>query len=157
MEDNIPLTYPWCTNNSTHKVELDSAPVSLLSVRCQVDILTHWGMNKMTAILPKTFWHAFSWVKTIVFWLKFHWCLFQEIQVIILIAWRISKYNVDRGCSAYRPVCKPQIDGLVQYCSISIANSLKIQQFCTMPSKYLDIKVFTGLGLCWISISWIPQ
>ena len=33
------------------------------------------------------------------------------------------------------------IDGLVQYCSISIANVLEILQSCTEPLNYTDIRV----------------
>ena len=35
------------------------------------------------------------------------------------------------------------IDGLVQYCSISIANTLEILQFCTKPSKYSIVQCNT--------------
>ena len=38
-------------------------------------LLTHWGWDKMAAIL-QTFSNAFPWMKTFKFQLKFHWSLF---------------------------------------------------------------------------------
>ena len=35
-------------------------------------VLTHWGQNKMVAILQTTFSNRFSWMKMFEFWLKFH-------------------------------------------------------------------------------------
>ena len=37
--------------------------------------LTHLPLNKMAAISQATFSDAFSWIKSFVFWLKFHWTL----------------------------------------------------------------------------------
>ena len=34
--------------------------------------LTHWGLDKMDAILQTTFSTAFLWMKMLEFWLKFH-------------------------------------------------------------------------------------
>ena len=38
-------------------------------------VLTHWGQDKMAAVLQKTFSNAFSWVKIFLLWLKFYWTL----------------------------------------------------------------------------------
>ena len=38
----------------------------------QLDALTHLLLEKMAAILQTIFWDAFSWMKSFVFWLKFH-------------------------------------------------------------------------------------
>ena len=39
--------------------------------------LTHLPLDKMAAISQTIFSGAFSWMKSFVFWLKFHWNLFQ--------------------------------------------------------------------------------
>ena len=39
--------------------------------------LTHLPLDKMAAISQTTFSNAFSWMKSFVFWLKFHWSLFR--------------------------------------------------------------------------------
>ena len=41
-----------------------------------------------------------------------------------------------------------QIDGLVQNCSISIANALEILQSCTKPSKYDYLSMFKSQSIC---------
>ena len=43
--------------------------------------LTHWGWDKMDAIFQTTFSYAFSWMKMYKFWIRFHWCLFQGVQL----------------------------------------------------------------------------
>ena len=40
-----------------------------------------------------------------------------------------------------------QIDGLVQDCSNSIANSLELQQFCTKPLSHWDNDVIENLSV----------
>ena len=56
----------------------------LTSVRShQMRPLTHWGRDKMAAILPTKFWRAFSWMKIYKFWLRFHWHLFFRFQLTI--------------------------------------------------------------------------
>ena len=43
----------------------------------------HWGWYKMAAILQMTFSNAFSWMKMYKFRLRFHWGLFQMVQITI--------------------------------------------------------------------------
>ena len=43
--------------------------------------------DKMAAILQTIFWDAFSWMKSFVFWLKFHWSLFLRVQLTIIQHW----------------------------------------------------------------------
>ena len=45
--------------------------------------LTHWGHNKMVAILQMTFSNWLSWMKPGVFLFKFHWVLFLMVQLTI--------------------------------------------------------------------------
>ena len=35
--------------------------------------LTHWGRDKLAAILQTTFSSAFPWMKAFEFWIRFHW------------------------------------------------------------------------------------
>ena len=49
--------------------------------------LTHWGRDKMAAILQTTFWNTFSWMKMYEFWLQFHWMLFLRVQLTIFHHW----------------------------------------------------------------------
>ena len=49
--------------------------------------LTHWGRDKMDAILQTTFSSAFSWMKMFEFRLKFHWSLFLRLQLTIFHHW----------------------------------------------------------------------
>ena len=50
-------------------------------------VLTHWGRDKMDAILQTTFWNAFSSMKMFEFQLKFHWNLFPRVQLTIFQHW----------------------------------------------------------------------
>ena len=44
---------------------------------------THLPLDKMAAFSQTTFSNAFSWMKCLVFWLKFHWSLFLRVQFTI--------------------------------------------------------------------------
>ena len=48
---------------------------------------THLPLNKMAAFLQTIFSNAFLWMKSFVFWLKFHWILFLRVQLIISQHW----------------------------------------------------------------------
>ena len=52
-----------------------------------VNVLTHWGWNKMADILQTPFWNVFSWVKMFDFRLKFHWMLLLRVQLTISQHW----------------------------------------------------------------------
>ena len=49
--------------------------------------LTHLSLNKMAAISQTIYWNAFSWMKSFVFWFKFHWNLFLRAQLTIIQHW----------------------------------------------------------------------
>ena len=49
--------------------------------------LTHWGRDKMAAFSQMTLSNAFSWMKILEFWLKFHWSLFLRVQLTIFQHW----------------------------------------------------------------------
>ena len=45
--------------------------------------LAHLFLDKMAPISQTLFSYAFSWMESLVFWLKFHWCLFLRVQLTI--------------------------------------------------------------------------
>ena len=49
--------------------------------------LTHWGRDKIDAILQTTFSNAISWMKMFEFRLQFHWSLFLKVQLTIFQHW----------------------------------------------------------------------
>ena len=49
--------------------------------------LTHFALDKMAAIPQTIFSDAFSWMKSFVFWLKFHWSLSLRVQLAISKHW----------------------------------------------------------------------
>ena len=59
----------------------------LMHWRYNFDGLTHWGQYKMANILQTTFSNAFCWLKSLVFWWKFHWSLFLRVQLTISQHW----------------------------------------------------------------------
>ena len=50
-------------------------------------VLTHLPLEKMAAISRTIFSDAFSWMKSLIFWLKFYWSLFLTVQLIITQHW----------------------------------------------------------------------
>ena len=50
-------------------------------------ILTHLPPDKMAAILQTIFSDAFSWMKSFVFWLIFHWSLFLRVHLTVSQHW----------------------------------------------------------------------
>ena len=55
--------------------------------KAEAKILTHLTLDKMAAISQAIFSDAFSWMKSSVFWLKFHWRLFLRVKLIITQLW----------------------------------------------------------------------
>ena len=49
--------------------------------------LTHLPLDKMAVISQTTFLNEFLWMKSFVFWLKFHWSLFLWFQLTITQHW----------------------------------------------------------------------
>ena len=68
--------------------------------------LTHWGLNRMTYILHTMFANGFSWLKTIVCKLKFHWSLFWRIHSTLSEQRFIPPLH--RGCDLCASLVRPQ-------------------------------------------------
>ena len=71
--------------------------VMAFSVHSQQMNLTHWGWDKMAAILQIASSNAFSWMKMFEFWLKFHWSLFLRVQLTILQYWFLWLLGADQA------------------------------------------------------------
>ena len=54
---------------------------------CKKHSLTHWDWDKMAAISLTTLSNAFSWMKMLELFLKYHWSLFLRDQLTILQYW----------------------------------------------------------------------
>ena len=52
-----------------------------------LNVLTHWGRDKIAAIFQTTFSNAFSWIKMYEFRLRFHWSLLLRVQLTIFQHW----------------------------------------------------------------------
>ena len=50
-------------------------------------LLTHLPLDKMAANSQTIYSDAFSWMKIIIFWEKFHWSLFLRVQLTIIQHW----------------------------------------------------------------------
>ena len=48
---------------------------------------THWGRDKLAAIFQTTFSNAFSWMKSLVFWLNFNWSQLLRVPMTISQHW----------------------------------------------------------------------
>ena len=63
--------------------------------------LTHLPMQKMIAISQTTFSNAFSWMKSFVFCLKFHWSLYLRVQLTVRQCWFRKWLGVQQARSHY--------------------------------------------------------
>ena len=64
-------------------------------------LLTHWGRDKMAAILQTTVSKRFSWMETFEFRLKFHWSLSLRLQSTIFQHWFRQWLGADQATSHY--------------------------------------------------------
>ena len=73
---------------NTELASVDHQNIGLYFVAASIqDWLTYLPLDKIAAISQKTFSSAFSWMKSFVLWLKFHWSLFQWFQLTINQHW----------------------------------------------------------------------
>ena len=89
FKQNFAITVPW--NDSGEillSVTIGFCIYVLAKPQLQLSVgLTHWGRNKINAILQTPFSNAFSWMKMFEFRLKFHWSLFLKVQLTIFQHW----------------------------------------------------------------------
>ena len=61
----------------------------------------------MSAISQTTFWNAFPWMKTFVFWFEFHWSFFVWVQLTISKHWFRWWLGTEQVTSHYLNQCWP--------------------------------------------------
>ena len=76
-------------------------PLANVAVFLKLSLLTHWGRDKMAAILQTTFSNAFSWMKMHEFHLRFHWSLFLRLELTIFQHWFKKWLGADKVTSHY--------------------------------------------------------
>ena len=136
--------------------------VFIVSVACDLSMLTHLPLIKMTAISQTIFSDAFSWMKSFVFWLKFHWGLF--LSFLLAITQHCFRYWVgaEKATSHYLNQCWPA--SLMHICSTRAkwVNCVIIPQWqhsnkpsdrlpllCAFHSKPGFIPVIMVMCYCW--------
>ena len=72
-----------------------------LIINVPADVLTHWGRNKMAAILQTIFSNSFSWMKMYESRLKLHWSLFPRAQLTIFQHWLRITERRKRHCTLF--------------------------------------------------------
>ena len=72
---------------SFKKIHLKRSSVKWQPFCLSLNVLTHWGRDKMDAITQMTFSLAFSSMKMVVFWSNFHWNMFARVQLTIIQHW----------------------------------------------------------------------
>ena len=65
------------------------------------EVLTHFPLDKMAAILQTIFSDAFLWMKSFVFWLKVHRSLFLRVQLTISQHWFSYSLGAESATSHY--------------------------------------------------------
>ena len=68
----------------------------------------------MASISPTMFSDTFSWTKSVIFWLQFHWSLFLRVQLTIFQHWFRWWLGADQATSHYLNQCWP--DSLTHIC-----------------------------------------
>ena len=76
-------------------------PATCMPFCTGLNMLTHWGWDKMDAISQTTFSRAFSSMKIVVFWLNFHWNMFARVQLTIIHHWFKYWLGVYQAISHY--------------------------------------------------------
>ena len=107
----------------------------------QLLCLSHWGWDKMAAILQNTFSNAFSWMK-IIFWFKFHWDLFLRVKLTIIQHWFRLWLGTEQPTSHYLNQLWPS---LVMHICISrpqwvVLWAFGVCLFCPKTYMYLRMK-----------------
>ena len=69
----------WLSTDQALGHYLNQGAHRCIYVSLEINDLTHLPLDKMAAILQRIFSDAFSWMKSFVFWLKFHWSLFLRV------------------------------------------------------------------------------
>ena len=88
-----------CTNRNIYTVRVSVSKYGPQMPR--PGSLTHWGRDKIDAILQTTFSNAISWMKMLESRLKLHWSLFLSVQLTIFQHWFRYCLGADQATSYY--------------------------------------------------------
>ena len=98
----------WCHQVASHSLNYCSTSFLLLYgiiSQTWVNILTHWGLDKVVAILQTKLSNTFSWMKILEFWLNFHWSLFLWVQLTIFQHWFRQWLDANHATSHWLNQC----------------------------------------------------
>ena len=98
------LLYFECAQAQEHDFECKGDNLSssgMERIQTQEISLTHWGWDKMTTILQMTFWNAFSWIKIVLFCVKFQLNLFPRVQLTTIQHWFGKGLGAEEATSHY--------------------------------------------------------
>ena len=102
MDLKMPSAFCFCINESSGQLYVGALEQSQwLIYQGYNDALTHWGRDKMAAILQTTFSNAVSWMKVYEFRLIFHWGLFLRFKLTIFQYWFRKWLGADQTTSHY--------------------------------------------------------
>ena len=98
-----------------------------------LNVLIHWGRNKMAAIMKMIFWNAFSCMKLAILWFKFHSSLYQRAQLLVtiisLLVWVIAWRSTSN-----KPSSEPMMVWLTDICH-SASMSLAMSSACCLSHR----------------------
>ena len=97
--------------------------------------LTHWGRDKKDAISQTTFSNAFSWMKLLEFWLKFHWNLFLRVQLTIFQHWFRYWLGAVQATSHYLNQCWLEYRRI--YASLGLNELMRSRAIKRIPMSYI--------------------
>ena len=107
------ITCCWDDHHSSLSFVNETAGLKHMGTNSEMDVtltiadrmlksaLTHLLLDKMATILQMISPVAFLWMKSFVFWLKFHWRLFLRVQLTIYQHWFRKWLDTDQATSHY--------------------------------------------------------
>ena len=100
---HIPWDILYCLTCSLYGVENTTTAIPQITRQSliKLPILIHWCRDNMATISQTTLSNAFSWMKILEFWLKFHWSLFIWVQLTIFQHWFRWWLGADQATSHY--------------------------------------------------------
>ena len=103
------ILYQWTGNPRELGKEIPSLSCQGWDIGSEYsETLTHPPLDKMAAISQTIFSDAFSWMKSLLFWSKFHWSLF------LIVQWTLTQHWAYSAPSHYLNQCWP--DSLMHIC-----------------------------------------
>ena len=118
-----------------------------------VGALTYWGPDKMAAISETILSKAFSWMKMLEFWLKFHWSLFPKVQLTIQALVQIMAWRQPGG----KPLSEPVLVSLLMYICVTRPQWVKSMQMNYIWCAKATMKRCNSYGNCKPDISMQAQ